>query len=153
MPDISGGHKPHILVVEDNPADVDLLRLALERAELDCDLTVIADGGDALALVQHPWTADSQLPDLVLLDLNLPKNDGLEVLSAMRGNPELARVSVAVLSSSSSPRDRTKMEAFGICRYITKPLGLDEYLEIGWVLKELLNRGKSEPSVRVLYSE
>jgi CheY-like chemotaxis protein len=135
------GRKLHILVVEDNPADVELLRWALESARIDCDLTVIDDGGEALAFVQNRGKyLHSPPPDLAILDLNLPKYDGIEILEAMRGNLAFAGVPVAVLSSTSSPREMAKMEAVGIDRFITKPPDLDEYVEIGLIVKSLLEQ-------------
>ena len=131
--------KPQVLVVEDNPADVELLRWALDSAAVDCELTVIDDGGEALAFVQQRGKYfASTVPDLAILDLNLPRYDGVEILEAMRASRVFASVPVAVLSSSSSPRDRARMEAFNIGRYITKPPDLDEYLRIGLIVKELL---------------
>lgn len=131
--------KPHILLVEDNPGDVDLLRLAFETAELDCELTVLDDGGEALALVrQEGKYAEIPPPDLAILDLNVPKNDGLEILEAMRSNETYADVAVAVLSSSSSPRERAAMERFHIRRFIRKPSDLEEFMQIGSIVKELL---------------
>jgi len=133
-----------VLVIEDNPADVELLRWALENAQVECDLVVIEDGGEALAFIQERGKhAGRETPDLTILDLNLPKYDGLELLEAMRSNPTFADVPVAVLSSSSSPRDRAKMEALHIGRYITKPPDLDEYLQIGYVVKQLLSEARS----------
>jgi CheY-like chemotaxis protein len=128
-----------ILLVEDNPGDVELLRLALKKAELECELTVLDDGDEALSLVrQQGQYAAARVPDLVVLDLNVPKYDGAEILEALRANPAFAEVKVAVLSSSSSPRERANLEKFHISRYITKPLDLDEFLRIGEVLKALL---------------
>ena len=103
----AGVKRARILVIEDNPADVELLRWALEDAGLDCELTVIDDGRDALDFVlQRGKHAASSPPDLAILDWNLPKNDGLEILEGLRGNHAFDGVPVAVLSSSSSPRDR-----------------------------------------------
>jgi CheY-like chemotaxis protein len=134
-----GERRVQILVVEDNAADVELLRRAFEDADLDCELTVIDDGGEAMAFAQQRGKyAGAAAPDLAVLDLNLPKNDGLEIVEAMRANRAFAEVPVAVLTSSSSPRDRAKMEAFGIGRYISKPPDLDEYLRIGSILKQFL---------------
>lgn len=136
--------KSRILLVEDNAGDVELFRLALKKASLDCDLTVLDDGADALAMVrQQDRFAEVQPPDLVVLDLNVPKYDGLEILQAMRSNPAFAKVPVAVLSSSSSPRERSRIEQFEISRYITKPLDLDEFLGIGVILREILEGGTS----------
>jgi CheY-like chemotaxis protein len=128
-----------ILLVEDNPGDVELLRLALRKAGLDCELTVLDDGAEALAFVrQQGEYADVPVPDLAVLDLNVPKYDGVEILEALRANPAFAAVRVAVLSSSSSPRERASIQKFNISRYITKPLDLDEFLKIGQTLKDLL---------------
>jgi two-component system response regulator len=137
-------NKPHILVIEDNPADVDLLKFALQEACVDCEVTVIDDGGDALALTRRQGKfAAIPAPDLVILDLNLPKNDGIEILEAMRRSGPFADVPIAVLSSSSSPRERAKIEKYAVCRFITKPPYLDEFLAIGTAIKELLEETRS----------
>ena len=126
-----------ILLIEDNPTDVELVRRALGIAGLACDLTVLEDGAEALALLSLPET-EGVLPDLVVLDLNLPKHDGIEVLQAMRSTTRYTSVPVAILSSSSSPRERAKIEQFRISRYITKPPDLDKFMKIGFTLKELV---------------
>jgi CheY-like chemotaxis protein len=128
-----------ILAIEDNMADVSLLRLALESASVDCELRVLEDGAEGLAFVgQEGRYAGLPIPDLVVLDVNLPKKDGLEVLEAMRASHLFAEVMVVVLSSSSWPRERDRMHQFGIARFIAKPPDLEEYLKIGFILKELL---------------
>jgi CheY-like chemotaxis protein len=133
-----------ILVIEDNPGDVELIRMALEFADVDCELKVIEEGEGAMAFVQQQQTSASErLPDLVLLDLNLPKHSGLEILEAIRANQAFASVPVTVLSSSSSRRDRAKIEDFDIAMYITKPPDLEEFLKIGPTLKNLLVSGKA----------
>ena len=126
-----------ILLVEDNPNDVELLRMALREADVDCELKVIDDGGDALAFVEHEDAPESR-PDLAILDLNLPRRDGMEVLHGMRGNPLFSDVPVAVLSSSALPRERARMEALHIRRYLLKPSDLEEFMKIGGEVKELL---------------
>jgi chemotaxis family two-component system response regulator Rcp1 len=138
-----GVRKTQIVLVEDNPADVELVRMALKEAGLDCDLTVLEDGAEALAMVRrresHPGEFHPRfIPDLIVLDLNLPKKGGLEVLEAIRANCDFARTPVAILSSSSSPRERARIEEFGVDRFITKPLDLEGFLEIGLILKGLL---------------
>lgn len=136
------GRKPRLLLIEDNPADVELLRYVLAQAHFRCDLTVVDDGGEALALVQQRGKyLDVPVPDLAILDLNLPRYDGLELLEAMRSNRAFADVPVIMMSSSSSPRDRAKIEAFHIGRYITKPPDLDGYLRVGLIVKQLLEEG------------
>lgn len=127
----------HILLIEDNPTDVELVRRALGVAGLSCDLTVLEDGAEALALLRRSET-EAVIPDLVVLDLNLPKHDGVEVLQAMRATTRFTAVPVAILSSSSSPRERAKIEQFRISRFITKPPDLDQFMKIGFILKDLV---------------
>jgi CheY-like chemotaxis protein len=134
--------KVRILVIEDNPADVDLLRRAFRSADLDCELILLEDGAEALEYVRRLEAGlEGVVPDLAVLDLNLPKNDGIEVLQAMRASRGFAKVPVAILSSSASARERAKISQFGIGRYLTKPPDLDEFLRLGVVLKELVATG------------
>jgi DNA-binding response OmpR family regulator len=110
-------------------------------AGVDCDLQVIDEGEGAMAYVRQPRNSGGErVPDLVLLDLNLPKHSGLEILEAIRANQAYASVPVTVLSSSSSRRDRAKIEDFKVAMYITKPPDLEEFLKIGPTLKDLLAR-------------
>jgi len=133
------GRKSSILLIEDNPADVELFRYVLESAQVRCDLIVIDDGGEALAFVQQRGKYQGVAPpSLAIVDLNLPRYDGMEILEAMRANPAFAGVPVVVMSSSSSPRDRLRIEEPGIGRYITKPPDLDGYLQVGLTLKAML---------------
>jgi CheY-like chemotaxis protein len=139
MTQTSEARNIRLLVIEDNPADVELLRWALEAAHVKCELIVLEDGGEALAFIQQRGKyADRTPPDLAIVDLNLPKYDGLEILEAMRATPGFESLPVAVLSSSSSPRDRSRMEAFHIASFITKPPDLDEYLQIGDEIRKLI---------------
>jgi two-component system, chemotaxis family, response regulator Rcp1 len=131
--------KIRILVIEDNPADVDLLRRALKHAGLDCELTVIDDGADALALARN-GIDPAQAPSLAIIDLNLPKHGGLEVLEQLRANPAIASLPVIILSSSSSPHERAAIERLHAARHIVKPPDLEEFLKIGWDVKELLEK-------------
>ena len=115
-----------ILLVEDNGADAYLLRKALEKAGLTFDLIVIEDGAQALDFVRSEGKyAGREVPHLAVLDLNLPKNEGSEVLAALRQVPDVARVPVVITSSSSLPYDRTSAEQFGVERYIVKPTDLE----------------------------
>jgi CheY-like chemotaxis protein len=102
-------------------------------------LIVIEDGAEALAFARQDGPSAANLvPDLAVLDLNLPKNEGVEVLKAMRENPRLAHVPVVITSSSASTRERAAVEQLGVERYIAKPPDLDSFLEIGAVVKEVL---------------
>ena len=137
--------KARILVIEDNPADVALFRLALESADVECELTVIEDGAEALEFIrQLDNSLPSAIPSLTILDLNLPKTDGFEILQAMRAERVFAGVPVAVLSSSSSPRERARIDVFQVEQYITKPADLDEFMKIGQIVKSLLANSNSQ---------
>ncbi len=132
---------PHfsILLVEDNPGDVYLFRKALEAAQVNFDSTVLDDGAEALAFIRGEGTyAGIPVPHLVVLDLNLPKNEGLQVLSAIRQSQRLADVPVVVTSSSHSPRDQAETTRLGIECYLPKPADLDQFMQLGTVLKEVL---------------
>jgi two-component system response regulator len=141
--------KTRILLVEDNPGDVALVRWALEGANIDFELTVIEDGGEALMLAQQLGKyAGAEAPDLAILDLNLPRNDGIEVLQAMRASRPFADVTVAILSSSTSPRERARLDALRVGRYIAKPSDLDEFRQVGHVLRDLIEEDRQKAGVR-----
>lgn len=132
--------KPRLLLVDDNPGDVELFRHALRHAHLDCELEVIYDGGEALDLVRREASSGPErTPDLVVLDLNLPKADGREILTEMRGTAAFARVPVMILTSSNSPREREQLEVLGISRHVSKPPDLHEFLKLGLIVKEVLD--------------
>jgi two-component system, chemotaxis family, response regulator Rcp1 len=136
--------RTQLLVIEDNPADIQLLRFALDAAGLNCELTLMEDGGEALAFFKAE--GDQTLgarPDLVILDLNLPKYGGLEVLEAARANPRYSDLPILVFSSSSSPRERGRLEALGMARYFTKPADLQQYLALGDIIRDLLTETTS----------
>jgi CheY-like chemotaxis protein len=124
-----------VYLVEDNSADVELFRLALDTAGANCELKVFADGREIVDYVQQQ---NRPAPDLIVLDLNLPKLDGLEVLQLIRANPAFANVRVAALSSSSSPRDQRKLSELNVAAYLVKPSDLDEYMKIGTAVRNLL---------------
>lgn len=128
-----------ILLVEDNTADVYLFRKALLAAELNFELMVIEDGGRAIEFVRGEGEyAGSPVPDLVVLDLSLPKNDGIQVLEAIRAAKRFADTPVVMTSSSPSPPARLQEEHLQLASYIMKPPDLEDFLQIGRVLKEIL---------------
>ena len=132
---------PTIFLAEDNTADVELFRMALEEAGLECELLVFGDGRaimDRIHSLHH--SSEIRPPDLIILDLNMPKSDGFEVLETIRQTPLLAEVPLAVLSSSFSHRDREKLAAYNVRQFILKPADLEEYLAIGGTVRDLLNR-------------
>jgi CheY-like chemotaxis protein len=129
------GNVYRVVVIEDNPGDVFLLREALAR-EAKCEVTVITDGDRAFEYFQSRFFGTAA-PDLVVLDLNLPGRDGVEVLRLVRTTPELSHIPVAVVSSS--PKDVLSKQAGQADACITKPSDIDAYLALG---KELLQVAK-----------
>lgn len=127
-----------ILVIEDNPADVFLIREALHAAGVvpPHDLEVAADGEAALVSLRG-WAQRGGLA-LVVLDLNLPKAGGIELLQAMRTDPRLAAVPVATWTSSIVPHEAEQLHLLGVRRHFVKPMQLEEYLEIGRAIRALL---------------
>ena len=132
-------HPVRIVVVEDNGSDVFLLDRALKMQDLQFELLHLASGGEALAFIRRQGVhADAAEPDLILLDLNLSKYTGEDILREIRNARHLAGVPVCVWSSSQSRRDETLLRGLGVARFITKPSGLNQFMEIGKTLKDLL---------------
>ncbi len=128
----------NIVIVEDNHGDVFLVEEALKEAGLRFELVHIADGDRALGYFRNLGQAESaQVPDLVFLDLNLPKRDGWEVLEQLRAVPSQRDIPVVIFSSSNSPQDMIRAESLGAAKYIRKPSTLDEFLAIGQTVKTL----------------
>lgn len=127
-----------ILLVEDNPDDVELTRIAFEQANIPNRLVVARDGAEALdylyARGSHTGRDPSQLPALVLLDLNLPKIDGREVLQAIRSDPATQALPVVVLSTSRESDDVQSTYALHANSYIQKPLDFQQFL---WAVKQV----------------
>src|SRR4051812_41978873 len=120
-----------ILLAEDNPADVYLIRVALEEHGINLPLEVAADGKEVLQIIEREAkTGRSQLR-LVILDLNLPRHDGIEIMERLRQTDGLAHVPVVVLTSSDSPRDRTLAGNLGATRFLRKPSDLEQFLNLG----------------------
>jgi two-component system, chemotaxis family, response regulator Rcp1 len=118
-----------LLYVEDEDAAVFLLETALKEASLDVQLYRVADGEQALAFLKKAGVyQEMPRPDLVLLDLNLPRKTGLEVLSEMRDIKDLSSLAVVVFTSSSLAVDKRKSLALGAQEYITKPSSFDGFV-------------------------
>jgi CheY-like chemotaxis protein len=118
-------------MVEDNPADVRLTREAFSERDLPHALHVVRDGVEALAFLRRePPYADAPAPDLVLLDLNLPRKDGREVLADIKADPRLRRTPVVVLTTSRSEADVMRSYDLHANCYITKPVDLNRFLEV-----------------------
>lgn len=134
-----------ILLVEDNEADIYLFRKALDHAGLRFDLTVIEDGGKAITFIRGEGEyAGSPVPDLAIIDLSLPKNDGIEVLEAIRAAERFAHIPVVAVSSSAKPPSRLNEGHLRVARYISKPPDLEEFLRIGSILKGILFQSQAQ---------
>jgi DNA-binding response OmpR family regulator len=127
-----------ILLVEDNPADAGLVRKALEEHGVKGRIIVLADGELATQFIQDLDARTVDCPDLVILDLNIPKKPGREVLEWLRRSVRGRRVPVVILSSSDARQDRADVAHLGADRYIRKPSDLEEFLSLGAVFKEML---------------
>jgi two-component system response regulator len=131
MSDAGPSRPIEILLVEDNPGDVRLTREALLDGKILNHLTVLPDGVDVLALLRREGKyAQAPRPDLVLLDLNLPRKDGREVLSEMKADPSFKSIPVVVLTSSKAEQDILKTYNLGAQCYVTKPVDLDQFLHV-----------------------
>ena len=123
-----------ILLVEDNPDDVELTRIAFDEADSPHRLSVVTDGAEALDFLlargRHAARDGSALPALVLLDLNLPKLDGREVLQAIRQHPATRSLPVVMLTTSAEPGDVDALYALGANSYIQKPVEFERFVEV-----------------------
>ncbi|MBM3270411.1 MAG: response regulator [Candidatus Sericytochromatia bacterium] len=117
-----------LLMVEDNEGDADLVREVLVSSEIPLDLAVVKDGEEALAYLRRegPYR-DAPRPDVILLDLNLPRLDGREVLRLIKQDADLKRIPVVVLSSSGAERDIAQSYALNANAFVTKPADFDQF--------------------------
>jgi chemotaxis family two-component system response regulator Rcp1 len=126
-----------ILLVEDNPGDAELAREALENSNFINELYIVEDGALAMDfLLRRGAYAEAPRPDIVLLDLNLPKMDGREVLARIKSDEELKTIPVVILTSSKADEDILKSYKLHANCYITKPLGIEQFFEVVRNIKE-----------------
>jgi chemotaxis family two-component system response regulator Rcp1 len=121
----------HILLVDDNEGDILLTREALDDARIINKISIANDGVEAISfLKKDPPFRDTEMPDLILLDINLPKMDGTEVLSIIKNDPELKRIPVIMLTTSSAEKDiLASYDNYANC-YITKPVDLERFMDV-----------------------
>ena len=131
-------NQSNILLIEDNPDDAELTRIAFAEAGIDRQLVVVRDGAEALdylfARGVHAGRDARDLPAIVLLDLNLPKLDGREVLQAIRANEATRSLPVVVLTTSTEPFDVEATYALGVNSYIQKPVDFEQFV---WAVKQV----------------
>ncbi len=130
-----------IVLAEDNPADVGLVREALREHNIVCNLHVISDGEEVLAFIDR-LDADIQLPcpDLLLLDMSLPKYDGQHILKYLRASERCGRTPVVVLTGSQFPADRELAEKLAAVHYFQKTCSLDQFLHLGTIVKKVISK-------------
>ncbi len=120
-----------VLLVEDNPGDAELTRIALQDSKISINLNVVEDGVEAMAFLRRQDNyARKPHPDIVLLDLNLPRKDGREVLAEIKSDDKLKRIPVVVLTTSQSEEDILKAYNLAANCYITKPVDFDQFVKI-----------------------
>ncbi|SDY79800.1 Response regulator receiver domain-containing protein [Micromonospora pattaloongensis] len=128
----SNGHQPiEVLLVEDDPGDVLMTQEAFEEHKVGNRLNVVSDGAEALAYLRREGKyADAVLPDLILLDLNLPKRDGREVLAEIKKDEELGKIPVVVLTTSQADEDILRSYQLHANAYVTKPVDFDRFIAV-----------------------
>jgi two-component system, chemotaxis family, response regulator Rcp1 len=131
----------HILLVEDSSTDAFLIQEALRQVSFDHEVEVVTDGVQAIDRLRT-----GSRPDLVLLDLNLPRKDGREVLAEVKGDPDLKMIPVIVLTTSSAPPDVAFAYANHANSYVRKPLGLDRLVEAAAAIRDFWARTATLPT-------
>ena len=134
---------PEVLLADDNPSDVYLIREALREHGVACILRVASNGQDALGII-HGEAPGTGSIGLIILDLNLPRHDGIEILQKLRQSARWEHIPVVVLTSSDSPRDRLMANELGATRYLHKPSNLEEFLGLGAIFKTLLGQNETD---------
>ena len=125
------GRPVEILLVEDNPGDVRLTQEALKEAKVHNNLSVVGDGVEAMAFLRHEGSHGSApRPDIILLDLNLPKKDGRQVLAEIKSDPDLRRIPVVILTTSKAEEDVLKTYNLHANCYITKPVDFEQFIKV-----------------------
>lgn len=126
-----GCHPIDILLVEDNPGDVRLVQEAMRAAKMRNRMYVVEDGVDAMAFLRREGRfAEAPQPDLILLDLNLPRKDGREVLAEVKGDAQLRRIPVVVLTTSQAEEDVLRAYDLHANCYVTKPVKFEQFMQV-----------------------
>jgi chemotaxis family two-component system response regulator Rcp1 len=135
--------KPQILLVEDNPADANLVEEAIAEAALEVGFQVLRDGAQAIDFINRIDANPTEPgPDIILLDLNLPKVSGEEVLKHVRLSPACGTALVLIVSSSDARADRERAMALGATDYFRKPSNFDQYMQLGPKIRSMIEGGR-----------
>lgn len=134
------GRPMEILLVEDGLVDASVTIGALKKGHVQHRMTLIRDGAEAMEFLRHEGKfARAPRPDLILLDLGLPKKDGREVLQEIKSDPELSGIPVVIMTGSEDEEDRVQSEILGVDSFITKPVDLEKFLAVVRQLKRFLH--------------
>ena len=133
---LSNTEMVEILLIEDNKADILLMQKALVKTDLKTSITVIRNGDDAIKYLTNNIIEHNNIPNLILLDLNLPKKDGFEVLKEIKSNNNLKRIPVIILTASSSKEDINKAYDMSANSYIVKPVKFRDFILVVQRLKD-----------------
>lgn len=124
------GASQEILLIEDNLGDVVLVREALKEVSINVRLNVVEDGLQAMDYLQRKGSyRTASVPDLILLDINLPKKNGMEILKEIKDDPKLRHIPIVVLTTSRSDKDIVKTYGLGASCFVSKPIGYSEFME------------------------
>jgi CheY-like chemotaxis protein len=129
--------KKYIIVIEDSEADASVIQEALDMWSLDCEVKRFRDGADAIPTLLDERTP---VPDVILLDLNMPRSDGLDILRKIRNTPRLTYTPVGILTGSRASSDKLRASIIGATRYINKPMSYEEYvLSVRQAVQDMLH--------------
>jgi CheY-like chemotaxis protein len=134
----SGLEKLSLLVVEDSPADVFLLKEAMKEEGLSCQVEVADDGEKAIQILNEVDAGSQAAPDLLLVDLNVPRQNGTQVLERVRKSPRFGKTPVVIMSTSDTAVERRRAFDLGATEYFCKPSSLTEFMRLGKLVRRLL---------------
>jgi two-component system, chemotaxis family, response regulator Rcp1 len=131
----------HILIAEDNKSDVYLIQRALKESAIDAEVHIADDGEKAVRFLERADAdATAPCPDLILLDINMPRYKGADILHKLRANSRCKNALVLIVTSSDSSRDREEMDTLGAHGYFRKPSEFLEFMRLGQIVRDLLER-------------
>ncbi len=137
---------PRILIAEDNPADVLMVREAFRQAALACSIVLVKDGEQAIEFIEAlDQAGTSARLDIALLDMHLPKRDGVAILRRLRSTEFHAQTPVVAMTSSDAARDHQNAEKHAALHYFRKPMNLSEYMELGAIVSDILAGRAASP--------
>jgi two-component system, chemotaxis family, response regulator Rcp1 len=131
-----------IFLAEDNPGDVFLVRRALDFYGIEYELSLARNGEEATAIVRRAGHGEI-LIDLMLVDLNLPRYDGGQIVAAARSSTSLEKTPIIILTSSDSPHDRSRLSKLGASLYFRKPADLSAFMEVGKLVQDVINAAQN----------